>query len=171
MKEAKEKLDQIMMTTVRRALRQEIGRKLNDDEYSTSSGEVEDIVPGDTTTTTTTDDEKSGDDKVDNGNKNTDKDDKDDKTAGDDAADGSSTTGGDSVGMGALVGAAVGCLVVGVIAGALVVHMKSRSNAAEPHNVLKAPEVEMADHRIFERRGSKTSNNPLAVAHTNPMRN
>merc|ERR1712086_1151728 len=86
------------------------------------------------------------------------KDGKDDKdTASPDSDKGTaspnSDKGRDTVGIGALAGAAVGCLVV--------VHMKS--SKTDEHRVLnERSEVEMPDSRIFDRRGSKNSNNPLA---------
>merc|ERR1712127_473718 len=81
-----------------------------------------------------------------------DKDDKDDKdTASSNSDKGTaspnSDKGRDTVGIGALAGAAVGCLIVGLIAGALVVvHMKS-SKTADEHRVLNESEVEMPDSR------------------------
>lgn len=193
MKEAKDELDQVIKVAVRRALRQTIGRKLNDDEYSTSSGEEEEIVSGDTADLKDDNDANDDNDDNDANDANDDKkptDANDDKKPADSNKDGqddkdtaspdsdkgtaspNSDKGRDTVGIGALAGAAVGCLIVGLIAGALVVvHMKS--SKTDEHRVLNESEVEMPDSRIFDRRGSKNSNNPLAETidmEDNPMR-
>merc|ERR1711935_960813 len=144
---------------VRRALRQTIGRKLNDDEYSTSSCEEEEIVSGDTAdlkdANDDNDDNDANDDKKptdandDKKPADSNKDGKDDKdTASPDSDKGTaspnSDKGRDTVGIGALAGAAVGCLIVGLIAGALVVaHMKS--SKTDEHRVLNESAVEMPD--------------------------
>ena len=179
-KEAKIELDQIQKR-VRRALRALVGRQLDDDEVTTSSGEVEIIVEGSEQDNTNTGQDDTNDDTS-------------DTTAADAAAaknaadaeknaadkaqnDADKMNAGkskQSSAAGAIAGVGVGALLVGLVIGALII--KVRGNKTEEHNQLQE-EVE-GKTCAFERRGSKNNMNPLTqsneiiemTSHSNPMR-
>merc|ERR1712195_434628 len=170
-KEAKIELDQIQKR-VRRALRALVGRQLDDDEVTTSSGEVEIIVEGSEQDNTNTGQDDTNDDTSDTNAADVEKNAAD--KAQNDADKMNAGKSKQSSAAGAIAGVGVGALLVGLVIGALII--KVRGNKTEEHNQLQE-EVE-GKTCAFERRGSKNNMNPLTqsneiiemTSHSNPMR-